>query len=187
MVLFSSLWHMQKDHTLGFVLLSLSIIKRESCPYACRWLQYSIVTVCCWVRIFKSGDTNGKPLLKTLTQVLLCLLPTFGTLNNNGYQSTPKKTDRVKKTYFRNCISYSQLGLREWDNPLPTQIFYLSSFLSFLIGYFIYLHFKCYPPSQFSLHKPPIPRPLPLPLPLWWCFPPPHSCHSTLAFPYHGS
>ena len=31
----------------------------------------------------------------------------------------------------------------------------------FLIGYFIYLHFKCYPPLQFSLHKPPTLLPSP--------------------------
>jgi hypothetical protein len=27
----------------------------------------------------------------------------------------------------------------------------------FFIGYFTYLHFKCYPPSQFPLHKSPMP------------------------------
>lgn len=29
------------------------------------------------------------------------------------------------------------------------------------IGYFIHLHFKCYPPSQFSFSKPPISSPFP--------------------------
>jgi hypothetical protein len=29
------------------------------------------------------------------------------------------------------------------------------------IGYFIYSHFKCYPPSKFPLQKPPIPPPFP--------------------------
>jgi hypothetical protein len=28
------------------------------------------------------------------------------------------------------------------------------SFFSIIIGYFIYLHFKCYPPSWFPLSKP---------------------------------
>jgi hypothetical protein len=31
----------------------------------------------------------------------------------------------------------------------------------FFIGYFIYLHCKCYPPSQFPLCNPPIPSPSP--------------------------
>ena len=35
-------------------------------------------------------------------------------------------------------------------------------FFSFFIGYFIYLHFKCYPPSQFPLYKSPISSSLPL-------------------------
>ena len=35
-------------------------------------------------------------------------------------------------------------------------------FLIFLIGYFLYLHFKCYPLSQLPLHKPPILSLLPL-------------------------
>jgi len=37
-----------------------------------------------------------------------------------------------------------------------------------LIGYFIYLHFKCYPNSQFPLHKPLFPPPS---LPFWGCSP----------------
>jgi hypothetical protein len=40
--------------------------------------------------------------------------------------------------------------------------------LSFFISYFIYLHFKCYSPSHFPLHKPPVPSSLLLPL--WGCF-----------------
>jgi hypothetical protein len=49
-------------------------------------------------------------------------------------------------------------------------------------GYFIYLHFKCYPLSRFPLRKPPIPSSLSLVL--WGCFlthlPTPTSlpCHS---------
>jgi hypothetical protein len=58
-------------------------------------------------------------------------------------------------------------------------------FFLFLVGYFIYLHFKCYPSSQFPFHKPPIPSLLPLPL--WGCspiHPPTHSCLSSLVFPF---
>jgi hypothetical protein len=45
-------------------------------------------------------------------------------------------------------------------------------FLFFLIGYFLYLHFKCYPLSWFSLQNPSTPSPLPLltnpPTPTSW-------------------
>jgi hypothetical protein len=50
----------------------------------------------------------------------------------------------------------------------------------------MYLHFKCYPLSQFPLWKPPIPSPLLL----WGCSPthPPIYSHvPTLAFPYTGA
>jgi hypothetical protein len=58
-------------------------------------------------------------------------------------------------------------------------------FFSFFIGYFIYLHFKCYLLSHFSLYKSPIPSSLPLSL--LGCSPPPppsHSYLSALAFHY---
>ena len=48
---------------------------------------------------------------------------------------------------------------------------FLLSFLIFFlnfIGYFIYLHFKCYQTSMFPLHKPPIQSPFPLLL--WGCY-----------------
>jgi hypothetical protein len=52
----------------------------------------------------------------------------------------------------------------------------------YFIGYFIYWHFKCYPPSQLPLHKPPIPSPLPLPL--WGCS---STCPPTPAsWPWHS-
>jgi hypothetical protein len=35
----------------------------------------------------------------------------------------------------------------------------LTYILFTFFGYFIYLHFKCYSPSWFALHKPPIPPP----------------------------
>ena len=44
--------------------------------------------------------------------------------------------------------------LRESSLVSSRPIFYV--FFSFFTGYFIYLHFKCYLPSQFSLHKSPI-------------------------------
>jgi hypothetical protein len=37
-------------------------------------------------------------------------------------------------------------------------------FIGFVFWYFLYLHFKCCPPSWFPLCKPPIPFPLPLSL-----------------------
>jgi hypothetical protein len=40
-------------------------------------------------------------------------------------------------------------------------LIFLSFFFSFLIGYFIYLHFKCCSTSQFPLHKLHIPSPSP--------------------------
>ena len=56
----------------------------------------------------------------------------------------------------------------------------------FFIGYFIYLYFKCYLPSQFPLHNP---LPL-LPPPCLYegaPYPPIHCCLSALVFPYCGS
>jgi hypothetical protein len=41
----------------------------------------------------------------------------------------------------------------------PNRIFII---IIIIIRYFLYLHFKCYPPSWFPLWKPPIPFPLPL-------------------------
>ena len=52
-----------------------------------------------------------------------------------------------------------------------------------LIGYFIYLHFKCYPPPWFLLHKPPIPPPSPTSMRVL-TYPPTHSCLTALAFQY---
>jgi hypothetical protein len=51
--------------------------------------------------------------------------------------------------------------------------FFFKFFLkNIFIRYFLYLHFKCYPPSWFPLRKPPIPSPLPLhthqPTPASW-------------------
>jgi hypothetical protein len=40
--------------------------------------------------------------------------------------------------------------------------FSVSFLLFFFLGYFLYLHFKCYPLSCFPLQNPPIPSPLPL-------------------------
>ena len=56
------------------------------------------------------------------------------------------------------------------------------------IGYFLYLHFKCYSLSRFPLQKPPIP-PL-FPMLLWGCLlphPPTHTHLPALAFPYTGT
>jgi hypothetical protein len=49
----------------------------------------------------------------------------------------------------------------------------------FFIGYFIYLHFKCYPLSHFPLWKSCVPSLLPLIL--WGCFPLTH-----ILPPHHG-
>jgi hypothetical protein len=66
-----------------------------------------------------------------------------------------------------------------WGEGLALKVFiylflvsvtaFIFSFLSFFKGYFIYLHFKCCPPSWFPLRKHPITSPLPLPL--WGCSP----------------
>jgi hypothetical protein len=76
-----------------------------------------------------------------------------------------------------------------WPCPEPRLVLsYASCFVVFpvvifkiFIGYFISLHFKCYPLSQFPLHKPPIP---PLPPVSMRVLPPIHSCLTALAFPY---
>jgi hypothetical protein len=70
-----------------------------------------------------------------------------------------------------------------WDFYLFVCLFIIIFYIFIFIGYFIYLHFKCYLPSQFSLHKSPIPFLSP-------CFyegaPPPihrHTHLTALAFP----
>ena len=61
------------------------------------------------------------------------------------------------------------------------------SFFQFLFDYFIYLHFKCYPPSLFPLYNHSMPSPLPS------CFyegaphPHTHSFHTALASPLYWS
>jgi hypothetical protein len=56
-----------------------------------------------------------------------------------------------------------QLSTLPLDTHTHTHIYvYVYIYIHyFLIGYFIYLHFKCYLPSRFPLHKPPIPSPFP--------------------------
>jgi hypothetical protein len=56
----------------------------------------------------------------------------------------------------------------------------------FLIGYFVYLHFKCFF-SRCLLCKPPIPYPLPPASMRLFPHPPTHSHLSTLASPYTGA
>jgi len=55
----------------------------------------------------------------------------------------------------------------------------------FFVGYFIYLHFKCDPPSQFFLHK--LPSSLPSPCLYEGTHSPTHSSLRALAFHYLGS
>jgi hypothetical protein len=52
----------------------------------------------------------------------------------------------------------SKWGLVGYPRRNIVDIFFFLSF-SFFIGHFIYLHFKCYSPSQFPLCKSPIPSP----------------------------
>jgi hypothetical protein len=77
------------------------------------------------------------------------------------------------------------LRCSEGDGIHGSHIVFLSFIFHIFIGYFIYLHFKCYPLPLFPLWKHPIPSSLPS-----YCegahtpthllpFPPP-----TLAFPY---
>jgi hypothetical protein len=54
-----------------------------------------------------------------------------------------------------------------------------------IIGYFIYLHFKCYPPSCFHLRNPPTPSPPTASMSVFLHHP--HSCFTDLAFPYAGA
>ena len=50
----------------------------------------------------------------------------------------------------------------------------------FFFGYFIYLHFQCYPLSWFSLHNPPIPFPLHSASMRMLLHPSTHSCLTSL-------
>jgi hypothetical protein len=61
--------------------------------------------------------------------------------------------------------------------------FSYSFFPHFFIGYFLYLHFKCYSISWFSLQNTPFPYPLPPPL----AHHPTHSSFLALAFPNIGA
>ena len=54
----------------------------------------------------------------------------------------------------------------------------------FFLGYFIYLHFKCYTPSQSPLCKPSIPFLLPFVSKMVLPHSSTHSCLTTLASPY---
>jgi hypothetical protein len=86
--------------------------------------------------------------------------------------------------HFFKCFLAMQDSFIEnsWFSSVPH--FY---FIFIFIGYFIYLHFKCYPPSPFPFHKPSIPSTLapasirePTHLPT-------HSHVTTLTFPYTGT
>jgi hypothetical protein len=57
----------------------------------------------------------------------------------------------------------------------------------FFIVYFIYSHFKCYPPFQFPLHKPPISSSLSPASMRVLPHQPTHSCLNSIIFPYPGS
>jgi hypothetical protein len=73
---------------------------------------------------------------------------------------------------------------------LPLSLFFFFVFEIFfpLIGYFLYLHFKCYPLTRSPFWSP-RPHPIPFPLLLQGCFPCPltHAHLPTLAFPYTGA
>jgi hypothetical protein len=97
-----------------------------------------------------------------------------------------------KKHYLPKSTNlYSQRHntiMKQWilkhGIPFLKYIFMLSRF----IGYFIYLHFKCYALSRFAPQKPPIPSTFLLFL--WGCSPthPPTNYHLlTLLFPYTGA
>ena len=55
---------------------------------------------------------------------------------------------------------------------IKVSVHHTQKHISFFIGYFIYSHFKCYPPFQIPLHKPPVT--FNFPLPLLGCFLPTH-------------
>jgi hypothetical protein len=67
-----------------------------------------------------------------------------------------------------------------WFKPPFLFFLFCVSFPRIFIGYFIYLHFKCYPPPQLPLPNPPYP-----PVAMRVCSQPhTHSCLSALAFSY---
>ena len=76
------------------------------------------------------------------------------------------------KGFFGNCLSSSgsgsvnhhslphlKLWFFNWETKIHNVLDFLNFLLLFLIRYSLYLHFKCYPLSQFPLRKSPIPFP----------------------------
>ena len=63
---------------------------------------------------------------------------------------------------------------------------YLMNNGGYFIGYFTYLHFKCYPPSQFPFCKPPVYTLLSPAFMRVLPYPPTHSCLTALVFTYTG-
>lgn len=60
--------------------------------------------------------------------------------------------------FSSSCIIFTV----SWSIFYSSFVFFiLKTYLFIFIGCFIYLHFKCYHPSRFPLHKPPIPCPSP--------------------------
>jgi hypothetical protein len=96
-------------------------------------------------------------------------------------KQTNKQTNKERKT----CLFWLPLICKQWrtaswepwlDNWYPWFLFI------YFIGYFLYLHFKCFPLSWFLLWKTPFPySPYPVPPPL--AHQPTHSHFLALAFP----
>lgn len=91
------------------------------------------------------------------------------------------------------CISLMTKDIDHFFNCLSAiRTYYIENFLFrflccilFWIGYFLYLHFKCFPLSRSLLQKPPTPSSFPF---LYEGAPPStHSCSPALAFPYTGA
>ena len=99
----------------------------------------------------------------------------LNTYDNRGNRLiSPFKTNVcLMLTYHIECVLYKITGeLKtyinifkggERENAFLVGFFFFGNSV-FLIGYFIYLHFQCYPLSWFPLHKPHIPSSSPLPL-----------------------
>jgi hypothetical protein len=95
----------------------------------------------------------------------------------NDTEELPR-TGRTTPIRFYWCTLHllkeytTQRLLRSEFVPRMSNFSFLKIIIIFLlnfIGYFICLHFKCYPLSWLPLQKPPIPTSLPLLL--WWCSP----------------
>jgi len=93
---------------------------------------------------------------------------------------------RILQTLIHQCTSAKLYQIQEkTKDHLNSHLLRVSNF--FLIEYFIYLHFKCYPLPQCLLHKP-VSYPLPsASMTSMTVLPTNPPTFTTLAFPYSGA